>query len=122
MVVIAEEPVVRTHWPDHGEKLQHDPPTTLIKAPSMNIAIGEFLVPEEERMFVIVMLIIRVLTRIKEGLEDLRGRIGKGEKDVDKNAYHHQRHPFSKLVPFTLNTLDESVLEMEQSLRDFIIR
>ncbi|KAI0377716.1 hypothetical protein F5Y04DRAFT_171652 [Hypomontagnella monticulosa] len=113
--VIAEESVVGTHTPDHGGKLRYDSETS-----PMNIAIGEFQVPEEERMFVVGMLVIRVLTRIKDGLEDLRGRIGMGEGRDENDAYRHQHQPFSKLVPFTLNTLGKSVLELEQSLMDFI--
>ncbi|KAI1654773.1 hypothetical protein F4813DRAFT_369333 [Daldinia decipiens] len=99
---------------------RHDSKGPLITAPPMKITVNEFQVPEEEQMFIIGMLIIRMLTRIKEGLGDIRDRI-KIERPDDKSGNRSSWYPLQRLVPLILDNLDESVLELEQSLRNFIM-
>ncbi|KAI1082604.1 hypothetical protein F5B20DRAFT_531949 [Whalleya microplaca] len=104
----------------HDEPLrQHDPTVCPIPSP-IKIRVSEFQVPEEEQMFVIAMLVIRMLRRIKEGLEELRIRIEQerwGDKTDDSN-----RHPLNRAVPLMLDDLGESVRELEQSLKAFIMQ
>ncbi|KAL7622424.1 hypothetical protein AAE478_007929 [Parahypoxylon ruwenzoriense] len=115
---------------NRGEPLRHDPTVALMLAPPMKINVGEFQVPEEEQMFVVGMLTVRMLRRIEEGLEDLRGRIGQEKRGDGRNDEalnppphpHHHRHPLSRLVPLILENLDESVRELEQSFKGFIMR
>ncbi|KAI8956701.1 hypothetical protein F5Y11DRAFT_139343 [Daldinia sp. FL1419] len=101
------------------DNLQHDPKGPLITAPPMKITVDEFQVPEEEKMFIIGMLIIRMLTRIKEGLGDVRNRITK--RQDEKSGICGSWYPLCGLAPLILDNLDESVLELEQSLRNLIM-
>ncbi|GAD98444.1 C6 finger domain protein GliZ-like, putative [Paecilomyces variotii No. 5] len=84
-------------------------PTT---ASPMKVAVGDFQIPEEEQMFVVGMLIIRTLGRIKEGLDELWGKI----RENDLNS-----HRLSGFISPRLERLKRSMQEVEQSLRHFIV-
>ncbi|OTB09791.1 hypothetical protein K445DRAFT_380642 [Daldinia sp. EC12] len=105
---------------NRGVQLQQNLKVPLIKAPPMKITVDEFQVPEEEQMFIIGMLIIRMLKRIKEGLEDLRNRIN-AHNTSERDAIQSNWHPLHSSVPLILGNLDKSVLELEQSLQNFIM-
>ncbi|KAI0012375.1 hypothetical protein F4779DRAFT_568415 [Xylariaceae sp. FL0662B] len=103
---------------NHGESLRHNDLTALPITSPTKINVDEFQVPEEEKMFVIAMLVIRMLKRIKEAFEELRKSIGHetwGDTSEDHNCY-----PLGKLVPLMLDSLGESVQELEKSLKGFI--
>ncbi|KAI1642319.1 uncharacterized protein F4817DRAFT_369533 [Daldinia loculata] len=106
---------------NRSAQLRHDSKGPLITAPPMKITVDEFEVPEEEQMFIIGMLIIRMLTRIKEGLGDIRDRIKVEERSDEKGGNRNSWYPLHRLVPLILDNLDESVMELEQSLRNFIM-
>ncbi|KAI0104433.1 hypothetical protein F4814DRAFT_430750 [Daldinia grandis] len=101
-------------------QLRRGSKSPLITAPPMKITVDEFQVPEEEQMFIIGMLIIRMLTRIKEGLGDTRDRI-KMERSDERGEDINGCYPLHRMVPLILDNLDGSVLELEQSLRNFIM-
>ncbi|KAK6956741.1 hypothetical protein Daesc_002021 [Daldinia eschscholtzii] len=105
---------------NRGAQLQQNSKTPLIKAPPMKITVDEFQVPEEEQMFVIGMLIIRMLKRIKEGLEELRSKISM-RKSNEKGDIRSNCYPLHSSVPLILGNLDESVSGLEQSLQNFIM-
>ncbi|KAL1848785.1 hypothetical protein Plec18170_007796 [Paecilomyces lecythidis] len=84
-------------------------PTT---ASTMKIAVGDFQIPEEEQMFVVGMLIIRTLGRIKEGLDEVWREIGENNLDG---------HRLNGFISPRLERLKRSMQQVEQSLRHFIV-
>ncbi|KAI1491314.1 hypothetical protein F5X96DRAFT_632001 [Biscogniauxia mediterranea] len=86
----------------------------------ISISVGEFHVPEEEQVFVIGMLIIRILRRIREGLDEARRRVARGLQ-YEKNE-RFGVPPTNSLAALMLENVYGSLGVLEQSLRGFVLR
>ncbi|KAI1632522.1 hypothetical protein F4809DRAFT_627501 [Biscogniauxia mediterranea] len=100
-----------------GSTEQHSPRA----GSSISISVGEFRVPEEEQVFVIGMLIIRILRRIREGLDEARGRVARGLVQYEKNE-RFGVPPTNSLAALMLENIYGSLGVLEQSLRGFVLR
>ncbi|KAL1963680.1 hypothetical protein VTN77DRAFT_7884 [Rasamsonia byssochlamydoides] len=106
-----------------SRRSSHDSKKDLAMSP---VKVGNFEVPEEEQMFVVDMLIIRTLGKMKYALELLRETIERGpgrEKMQMETEMDNAERPTGRssgFVPLMLEGLDESVRELEQSLRNSI--
>jgi hypothetical protein len=110
------ESVTNINGVSRNEQLRLDPLISSL----INIDVGDIQVRKEEQMFLVSMRIMRMLRCIKKALEELRRRIGQ-ERQGDRNE-DHNRHPLSGLIPSMVDNLDESVRELEQSLKCSIMQ
>ncbi|KAI0124774.1 hypothetical protein BJ170DRAFT_635034 [Xylariales sp. AK1849] len=77
--------------------------------------IDEVQIPEDERMYVIGMLVLRTLRRINDGSENLRRRIELGGQSGSHVRCNY--HPLKNVASLMLDTLDESVQDLTQAFQ-----
>ena len=107
-----------SNYMESGHKLL-DAAATYMNSPT-RIKVGDFQVPEEEQMFVMGMLIVRVLGRMKEAVRDSRNRT-KQNRQGDTNK-EHNCHAQDRIISLMLNNLEISIQELEQRLKPFMTR
>lgn len=110
----ATEPATGISGLAQNEQLRHDTMDHLMSS-LMNTNIGSFEKCEDEQKFLVGMLAMRMLRRIKKTLEGLRSML-RQERQGCKNE-EHSRNPLSGLIPSMLDKLDKSVTELDQALK-----